>query len=114
MIWETVEQKSGHSSFSKGWTRVSFYTDFAAGYGTLWLIMLVCAVVTQSHVNAGAFGMFGFPIIALIYAFLRWPGRRAARERMAELEYRLSVYRHDKKPLAGHPFPPTDPPDTQD
>ncbi len=48
-----------------------FYGHFAAAYGTIWFVMMLAAVFSQSHVNAGAFGFCGFPIIALIYAFLR-------------------------------------------
>lgn len=51
----------------------TFYKDFAAGYGTCWLIMLVLAVLTQSHINAGAFGALGFPVIGLIYAWMQVP-----------------------------------------
>ena len=34
--------------------------------------MLGCSVVLQKHIATGAFGMFGFPVIALVYAFIRW------------------------------------------
>jgi len=54
---------------------VSWYTDFAACYGTMWLVMLGAAVISSSHINAGEFGMFGFPIIAAVYAFIRRPHR---------------------------------------
>lgn len=48
-----------------------FYGHFAAAYGTFWLIMMLLAVVTQSHIDAGLFGFIGFPIISLIYAVIR-------------------------------------------
>ena len=48
-----------------------FYGHFAAAYGTMWLIMLLLALVTQSHIETGLFGLVGFPIIALIYAAVR-------------------------------------------
>ena len=35
---------------------------------------MVVALLTQQHINTGAFGLFGFPIIALIYAFIRKSG----------------------------------------
>ena len=47
------------------------YKNFACAYGTLWLVMLSLAVLTQSHVNTGAFGLFGFPVIAIIYALIK-------------------------------------------
>jgi hypothetical protein len=50
---------------------VRFYGHFAAAYGTMWLCLMLAAVVTQSHINAGAFGLYGFPVIALLYAIVR-------------------------------------------
>jgi hypothetical protein len=60
-----------------------FYGRFAAAYGTLWLAMLLAAWVTQSSINAGIYGRFGFPALALFYAFVRAltdgnPGETAA------------------------------------
>jgi hypothetical protein len=48
-----------------------FYGHFAAAYGTMWLVLLLLALVTQSNINTGLFGLIGFPIIALIYAAIR-------------------------------------------
>jgi hypothetical protein len=45
-----------------------FYFDFASVYGTCWLVMMTVALVTNSHINAGAFGMYGFPLLGLLYA----------------------------------------------
>lgn len=50
---------------------IKFYYDFAAAYGTLWLICFVLAIVTQSHIDTGQFGVFGFPIISVIFAITR-------------------------------------------
>ena len=36
-----------------------FYGHFAAAYGTIWFALMAVAVVSQSHVNAGAFGLYG-------------------------------------------------------
>jgi len=70
-----------------------FYGHFAAAYGTFWLILLLVAVVSQSHVDAGGFGMFGFPLIALVYAVIRTTTTaretdevQQLRERVARLE----------------------------
>lgn len=52
-------------------TRLRFYEHFAVAYGTIWLVLMVVALLTQSNINTGAFGMFGFPALALIYAFFR-------------------------------------------
>jgi hypothetical protein len=51
--------------------RTSFYTYFTSGYGTLWFAMFAVSFVTDSQVQAGEFGYYGFPIIAVIYAFYR-------------------------------------------
>jgi hypothetical protein len=33
-----------------------FYGHFAAAYGTLWFILMLAVVFSQSHINAGEFG----------------------------------------------------------
>ena len=48
-----------------------FYGYFAAAYGTFWLLLFGLAIITQSHIDAGWFGIVGFPLIALIYAGIR-------------------------------------------
>ena len=50
---------------------MKFYGHFAAAYGTMWLAMLGLALITQTRINTGTFGLIGFPIIALVYAFIR-------------------------------------------
>lgn len=51
--------------------KLRFYEHFAVGYGTIWLVLMLLAVCTGTHINTGIFGLVGFPILALIYAFLR-------------------------------------------
>jgi hypothetical protein len=48
-----------------------FYGHFAAAYGTCWIVLMTLAIVSMSHIDSGAFGFFGFPIISLIYAIVR-------------------------------------------
>ena len=48
-----------------------FYGRFAAAYGTCWFVLMLIAMLTQSNVNAGAFGFIGFPMIGIFYAVLR-------------------------------------------
>ena len=45
-----------------------FYKNFAAVYGTCWLVGLGCAFVIQAHVDFGEFGFYGFPAISLFCA----------------------------------------------
>jgi len=52
-----------------------FYEHFACAYGTIWLVLLGCSLLIQEHIDVGAFGLFGFPIIALVYAFIRKAGQ---------------------------------------
>jgi hypothetical protein len=47
---------------------MKFYGHFAACYGTFWALMMTAAVIGQTHINAGAFGLWGFPVLALLYA----------------------------------------------
>jgi len=48
-----------------------FWLHFTSGYGFMWIVVMLVAVLTQSHVNTGEFGLIGFPIISAIYAFVR-------------------------------------------
>ena len=50
-------------------TPLRFYEHFA--YGTIWLLVLAIALATQQHIDTGLFGLIGFPVISLIYAFVR-------------------------------------------
>ena len=75
--------------------RMKFYGHFAAAYGTIWLLMLGVSLITQSHIDAGLLGLVGFPIIALVYAFIRHyqsssdtDQEHALRKRIEDLERR--------------------------
>jgi len=48
-----------------------FYGRFAAAYGTCWFVLMLAAVVTQSHIDTGALGFLGFPLIGIFYAIIR-------------------------------------------
>lgn len=48
-----------------------FWMDFLAAYGACWSVMMVLAIFTQSHIDAGEFGFFGFPAFALLFAYVR-------------------------------------------
>ena len=50
---------------------MKFYGHFAAAYGTCWLVVLVVAFLTGSHIETGLFGLVGFPLGALAYAAFR-------------------------------------------
>ncbi len=52
--------------------RTSFWTYFTSGYGIIWMIFLGFNFIGQTYTNAGVFGLIGFPIIAAIYATMRW------------------------------------------
>ena len=75
-----------------------FYEHFACAYGTIWLVMLVVALLTQSNIDTGAFGMFGFPVIALIYALFRRAGAQAAPkdDDVAGLQRRITQLEEDR------------------
>jgi uncharacterized membrane protein YqjE len=45
-----------------------FYRDFAAAYGTCWLILVIIAFATGHRVDAGAFGLYGFLAVGLCFA----------------------------------------------
>ena len=64
--------------------------------------------MTQSHINTGVFGLLGFPVIALIYAFIRRPGRKRVQQEREEYlrqnrrfremaaQKRLEAHRHPR------------------
>jgi len=51
--------------------KTTFWTYFTSGYGIIWLSLLIISLISSTHINAGSFGIFGFPIIAAIYAAIR-------------------------------------------
>lgn len=63
MTWEREEKKS--------WNWARFYLHFAAAYGTFWIVLMSLALIGQMHIDAGVFGLVGFPIIAGVYSALR-------------------------------------------
>ena len=71
-------------------TPLRFYEHFACAYGTIWLLLLACSLLTQGHINAGAFGLFGFPIIALVDAFIRKTNQGPT---VDELRYEIEMLR---------------------
>ena len=53
---------------------IKLYSYFAAAYGSCWLLLFLCAFVTQSRIDLGELGLFGFPAISAVYAYLRFKG----------------------------------------
>ena len=51
---------------------IKFYGHFAAAYGSCWLLLFLCAFITQSSINLKEFGMFGLPAISAVYAYFRF------------------------------------------
>jgi hypothetical protein len=51
--------------------KTSFWTYFTSAYGMIWMILLGTAFLVQEHLDAGLLGLFGFPLIAAIYALIR-------------------------------------------
>ncbi len=49
----------------------SFFTYFTSGIGTLVLSAFLLSSMIQRHIELGYFGLFGFPLIALVYAITR-------------------------------------------
>ncbi|MDB5334628.1 MAG: hypothetical protein JWN70_247 [Planctomycetaceae bacterium] len=49
-----------------------FYERFASAYGTLVLAVVVIAFFTNRVINLGGLGYIGFPIMAVIYAIVRY------------------------------------------
>jgi uncharacterized membrane protein len=75
-----------------------FYEHFACGYGTIWLSLTFSTLVTRQHLNTGWFGLIGYPIIALIYAFVR-KSYEEKESKIIEQITREDVRRYLKKAL---------------
>jgi hypothetical protein len=48
-----------------------FYGYFASFIGTVCLVLFVVSAFTKMRVELGLFGLYGIPILGLIYSFLR-------------------------------------------
>ncbi len=53
---------------------IKFYAHFAAAYGSCWLVLFMVAFITQSRIDLGELGFFGFPAISVVYAYYRFNG----------------------------------------
>jgi hypothetical protein len=74
-----------------------FYEHFACAYGTIWLLLLACSFAIQEHIDAGAFGLFGFPVIALIYAFVRRSSDKRNSDEIAAIRGELDDLRQAQR-----------------
>jgi hypothetical protein len=72
--------------------KVSFYGYFAMAFGTCWFVLLSLAVILQTHIDAGYFGLIGFPVISIIYASIM-------RRRKTDLEYEYEQLQRDNHSL---------------
>lgn len=78
-----------------GWSWSRCYVHFAAAYGTFWLLIMVAAVIGQTHIDAGLFGMIGFPIIAGVYAVIRTNQPTAEGEELTRLRRQIERMERD-------------------
>ena len=90
-----------------------FYYDFAAAYGTLWLLMFIIVILTQSSVKLGGFGMIGFPLISFTWAIIMRSSGKATmkneilndqqleelRQKIAEVELTKKLYKDGGLPF---------------
>ncbi|MCI0651934.1 MAG: hypothetical protein L0Z55_08625 [Planctomycetes bacterium] len=80
-----------------------FYRDFAAAYGTCWLVLIGVAVLTMSRIDTGAFGLFGFPAIAFIYALIRRSNTQREVQKLGRRVIDLEIERHRQQIQNLHP-----------
>ena len=76
---------------------IRWYGHFAAAYGTIWIALLLVAILTQDHIDAGMFGLVGFPIIAAIYAFIRHGSKSKEEAEIGYLHNRISALESELK-----------------
>lgn len=75
-----------------------FYGNFAAAYGTCWLVMLTYSVLTRSHVNTGQVGFWGFLAVGVCYALFRGRGARDVHQRIDGVVDRLARLESQQAP----------------
>jgi hypothetical protein len=51
---------------------IKFYGHFAAAFGSCWLLLFLCAFISQSRINLGEWGLLGPPVISAVYAYFRF------------------------------------------
>ena len=74
-----------------------WWGHFAAAYGTFWAALLSLALLTQSHINTGEFGLYVVPVLCAVYATWRksQPDESLRlRAEVAALGARLAQYEH--------------------
>jgi len=67
----TTPPTSNHQAPTKQTMKTSFWTYFTSAYGMIWMLLLFCSFLSETYIDAGVFGLVGFPIMAAIYAGLR-------------------------------------------
>ena len=72
--------------------RTSWFTYFSSAWGTCWLVLMSVALVTQTHINAGAVGLVAFVLIGVVYAWFR----RSLDARREEETWVLPMSRRDR------------------
>src|SRR5262245_59415840 len=95
------------------WTKS--YGHFAAAYGTCWLILLAAALVSQTHIDTGLFGLLGFPVVGCVYALYRRSSGDSQGSELQELKVRVKLLESRLTSLQRDSRPPADGPtaDTQ-
>lgn len=63
-----------------------FLLYFTSGYGAIWFVTMALAVLSQSHINTGMFGLIGFPIIAGVYAFNQMNNKTTLEKNLEQLQ----------------------------
>ena len=76
---------------------IRFYGHFAAAYGTFWLVVLLAFILTQKSVDTGPFGVWGFPVIAFIYALIRVGGENDPWDEIDRLREHIRVLEEERQ-----------------
>lgn len=61
-----------------------FYRDFAAAYGTCHFLALIASLAANQRINVSFLGLFAFPLIASVYAWVRYPHGVSRAERLRQ------------------------------
>lgn len=71
-----------------GWVYVEYSL---AGFGGLIVLSLAFSLITHSYIDTGTFGLFGFPVIGMVYGYIRGNRRKAEVEHARHEIERLST-----------------------
>lgn len=73
----------------------NFWLHFSSAYGTIWFVLFFIAIITQTKIETGEFGLYGFPIIAGFYAWYKINAEAVKNQDVEQLKTDLLALHHE-------------------